>query len=647
MLDRKLNVHPQPTPTPSISGAQSRAALALAEAIIPEGPNVPGADERTVAAAEDLLRGLSQDHPAVPRVWGSILRMLDQSARLFTGKTFADLSAQEQQALLRRWERHPVMRGPLHLGGFFFKFAHFDQPHVSEAVGHQRVYAQPERPRWMLEQVIDADTYTGDDVLECDVVVVGTGAGGAVVGAELAALGHAVLFVEEGRYHQRDAFNQSSVQAFKRFYRPQMFSLGNAMVPIFAARMVGGSTAVNTGTCWRTPDRILDHWCERLATDDFSPEAMRPHFERVESTLNVAPTPRQFIGPIADLLAAGCDALGYSHFTVRRNAPGCEGAGFCQLGCPSGARSSTNLSYVPQALKSGAMLMTGLRAESVHLENGRAAGINGVAVGTGKQLRVRSKKVVFAGGAIPTPLFLMRQGICNESGQLGRNLSIHPSTGLLGLMEQRVDATKYVPQAYGIDEWTHDGILIMGAGAPANFMPLMFASSGQRFTEAVSHIHNMLGLGILVEDHEPNGRVWLERGGQPLVTYNLHPKDVERMHRGLVGAGEVLRAAGARRLYPTVHGWNELNTTTDFDAFRKAKIKASQLLLTSYHPLGTCKMGRDRRTSVVDIHHETHEVPGLYIVDGSTVPTAPSVNPQITIMAMATRAAQGIAQRLD
>jgi choline dehydrogenase-like flavoprotein len=119
------------------------------------------------------------------------------------------------------------------------------------------------------------------------------------------------------------------------------------------------------------------------------------------------------------------------------------------------------------------------------------------------------------------------------------------------------------------------------------------------------------------------------------------------MHQGMVGACEVLLAAGARQLYPSIHGWTHLKSPGDFAAFRKAKLRASQLLLTSYHPLGTCKMGRDPHTSVVDLHHETHDVPGLFIVDGSTVPTAPSVNPQITIMAMATRATELIAQRLD
>ena len=143
-----------------------------------------------------------------------------------------------------------------------------------------------------------------------------------------------------------------------------------------------------------------------------------------------------------------------------------------------------------------------------------------------------------------------------------------------------------------------------------------------------------------------SGRVWRDVGGLPAITYNVSHDDVSRMHRLMTHAGEMCRAAGAKTLYPLNYRRQILENDRDFETFRKAKPAPTEIVWTSYHPLGTCKMGKDPRTSVVGLDHQMHDVPGLYVVDGSTVPSAPGVNPQVTIMAMATRAAEGIAAKL-
>src|SRR5690606_20087146 len=153
-----------------------------------------------------------------------------------------------------------------------------------------------------------------------------------------------------------------------------------------------------------------------------------------------------------------------------------------------------NVSYVPQALEAGAMLITGLRADKVRIEAGRAVGVEGAAVQGDRRLRVRAKRVVPAGGALPTPIFLQRQGLANSSGQVGRNLSLHPSSGFLAVMPERIEHQKYIPQAYGCDQFMRDGILMMGAGCPKTFMPLMFALNGHRFAEAVSLMDNIAAM---------------------------------------------------------------------------------------------------------------------------------------------------------
>jgi hypothetical protein len=350
--------------SPTLSPAQLRAALAFAEAIIPGSPLTPGADETTVARLEDVMRAVS---PHVVTGWSSALALLDQSVRFQKGKPFHALSRAEQEKVLQGWEKSPVLRGPLHALAYIFKIAHFDSPHTYESMGGTlKVVQNVETYRWE-QQIQSARTWTGDRDVECEVVVIGTGAGGAVVGRELADRGYAVVYIEEGSYRKRNDFLGSFIHAHSNYFR-NTFTLGSSPITLLMGKLVGGSTAVNTGTSLRPPPWVLDEWSERLDTDDFSPVAMAPYFERVERILQVSPPERKFIGPIADVVDRGCKTFGWSARPIPRNAVGCEGQGFCDYGCAQGARRSVDISYLPGALEKGAMIITDLRADHIIID---------------------------------------------------------------------------------------------------------------------------------------------------------------------------------------------------------------------------------------------------------------------------------------
>lgn len=616
------------------------AVLALAEAIIPGTAAIPGADETTVREVAALITRLS---PKLARAWTAAHRALDAAARLRTGRSFQALSAARQDALLQQWERDPLFKTPLSLIASIYKIVHFDAPHVMRAMGAKPKPPLPvSEPRWA-QQVHAAESWTGGDV-ECEVVVVGTGAGGAVVGHELAQRGHAVVFVEEGQLFHRHSFDGSIVRAYQRFYRPA-FALGNATFPVFVGRMVGGSTPVNGGTAFRTPPWVLERWCEELGTDDFLPSRMAPYFERVESHLGVATVTSRNMGPIADVFRRGCEALGWSHGYLRRNAPGCEASGFCHTGCRTDARRSTDLAYLPPAVEKGALLFTGLKAERVLIENQRATGIEGRA-SNGARIRVRARAVILAGGAIPTPLFLLDQKLANRSGQVGRNLTLHPSCVVNALFDEEIRGFDLIPQGYASEQFLREGLLLISAQTSHNAMPSAFPSTGRRLMEPLAQLAHVAALGSLAADTTRNGRVRGEFRGLPVVRYTVTPTDVARLKRGLELSMEMLVAAGARRLYPGVLGQGGLDPRDGLDRFRRMELSASDLVLGSYHPLGTCEMGKDPRTSVVGLDHQSHDVPGLFIVDGSTVRGPLGVNPQLTIMAMALRAAEQISPQL-
>jgi choline dehydrogenase-like flavoprotein len=615
--------------------------VAIAEAIIPGSSSIPQADEATVARAEEVVRSFD---PAALTLWNTALSGLSAAAVTRTGRPFHQLSATEQDDLLASWEKDPVVSTWLSLVCLVIKFVHFDRPDVYGAMGGKlNVVSGLEQPRWLRQMKTSADIEEGE-ILEAEVIVVGTGAGGAVVGRELAERGHAVLFVEEGEHHRRDAFDGSSVRAHQRFYRAA-FSVGNAVIPIFIGRLFGGSTAVNGGTSYRTPDWVLDRWCEDMGTSEFTPDKMKPYFERVESFLDIAPSPRNVIGPIADVMARGCDSLGWSHYAVRRNAPGCDGSGFCDFGCRTDAKRGTNLSYMPAALERGSVAYTGLTVTEIMTDGGKATGVR-AKTKDGRSVIIRAEAVILAGGTIPTPLLLLQQGLCNESGQVGRNLTLHPSSGFSALMDEQIRGHKHVPQGYGCDQFQKDGIVLMSAQPDRNIAWVLFPQTGRRLMEAFEHLDNIASFAILNADTTANGRIWRTARGLPAITYNLTPADVQRMHTAMIHAGEMAFAAGAKAVYPVLNGVHEVKGQKAFEAFKKSRFNASDFGWTSYHPLGTCKMGADPKTSVVDLDHETHAIDRLFIVDGSTVPGPLGVNPQVTIMAMATRAAERIAERL-
>ncbi|MCA9678325.1 MAG: GMC family oxidoreductase, partial [Myxococcales bacterium] len=566
---------------------------------------------------------------------------------------FASLTPAARVALIDRWRhgglaRRSAMRAlitPL-------KVAHFDDPAFYRHLGcvYELQRPAPEaKPAWFRDRVHGAADCDGDLALDCDVVVVGTGAGGAVVAKELAEAGVAVVMLEEGRYFDRSEFNGRPFEMQRAMYRAggATFAVGNVPIPIPIGQTVGGTTTVNSGTCYRVPDRVLAHWRDDLGLAELTPDALAPHFDKVERILGVADARPEFLGGNARVIQRGCDALGYAHRPLRRNAPDCDGQGVCCFGCPTDAKRSTNVSYVPMALRAGAELFHGARVERVIVAGGRATGVVARvrgADGGSHRVTVHARAVVLACGTLMTPGLLEANGLGGASGELGGNLSIHPACGALAEFDERIAGWDGIPQGYSIDEFHDEGILFEGAATPLEYTVSLMPQVGARLVELAEGFDRVASFGFLVADTS-RGRV-RQVGGRPVITYVLNDHDVARLKRGVDILARVFFAAGARAVLTPVHGFDELRSAADLDRFRATRVRASQLELSAYHPLGTCRMGVDPARSVVGADHQLHDCAGLYVVDGSAVPSSLGVNPQVTIMALATRAAQLIAARL-
>jgi choline dehydrogenase-like flavoprotein len=581
---------------------------------------------------------------SLQRGLGGLLAALDASALLHGRRTFAKLPAADRLAVLERWRRgDPVRRLALRALVAPLKIAHFDDPALYKRLGC--VYdatSRPEpKPPWFRDRVHGRLDH--DESIEADVVVIGTGAGGAVVARELAEAGVAVVMIEEGRYFDRSDFTGRAFQMQQRLYRRggSTFSVGNVPIPIPLGQTVGGTTTVNSGTCYRTPDRVLASWQRELGLAELAPEAMGPYFERVEAVLGVERAKAELMGGNGRVIARGATALGLTkHGPLRRNAPACDGQGVCCFGCPTDAKRSTNVSYVPLALRAGAELFASAKVTRILVEGGRAVGVE--ARSGERRLVVRAKAVVASCGALLTPLLLAQNGV--RAAQLGKNLSIHPACGALAEFDEPIASWSGIPQGYAIEDLHDEGILYEGASVPLEFTMTMTQMIGPELVRLAESYDRVASFGFMVEDSS-RGSVH-EVGGQMVVQYWLRDEDVAHLKRGLDVLAQIYFAAGARRVHVPVAGYDVLESADDLAAFRRAKLRAWDFDVSAYHPLGTARMGTDPAVSVIDADHQVHGSPGLYVVDGAAVPTAIGVNPQITIMALATRAAEKIAHIL-
>jgi choline dehydrogenase-like flavoprotein len=487
------------------------------------------------------------------------------------------------------------------------------------------------------ERVEPGSEIRGERVVRADVCVIGTGAGGAPVAKELAEGGMRVVMLEEGERVTTDDFNARPRDMIARLYRDagQTVTVGNAPVVLPLGSAIGGTTLVNSGTCFRTPAPVLGLWGRDFGLDQLTPEALDPFFRRVERVLNVAQVPPELAGNNALVVKRGADALGWSGDFIYRNAKGCVGSGVCAFGCPTSAKQHTGLTYVPLAWEAGATTFSGCRAGRIVVDGGHARGVEASTAGGGT-LRVECDTVVVACGAIHTPLLLRRNGLGGRSGELGRNLAIHPASGVRAEFDEVIDMSRGVPQSFYIDEFADEGIMFEGAAGPPDYLAMSFPFSRERHRDLMLRYEHLAQFGLMVSDSS-RGSV-TERAGRPVIRYDVNDQDVARFKRGIELLTELYWAAGAKVVYQPVEGIDELRDG-DLGPLPDARLRASDMVLMAFHPLGTARADARPDHGVVDADLKLDGVEGLYVADASAVPSSLGVNPQITIATLATRLA--------
>jgi choline dehydrogenase-like flavoprotein len=598
-----------------------------------------------------------------------LLRVLDSPfANLAAGAGFAhfgELSTERREAVLRGWAHSRIA---LRRAGFqalkrlvqvaYFCWPPDGGPHPAwTATGYPGPLPQPAHGCGPLPAVaVDRDT-----TLDCDVVVVGSGAGGGVAAGVLTAAGLDVVVLEKGPNAGAADFTQVEGDAFHDLYldRGTVMTHSGSM-PILAGSCVGGGTVINWTTSFQLPEPLREEWDRRSGLTLFTSPGFQQSFDRVRDRLDVGvewTTP----GPRDVALERGLRALGWPVAAIPRNVTDCrEGleCGFCGLGCRHGAKNSTARTYLADAVAGGARLVAGCEVERVLTEGGRASGVMGHVVGAdGRRhtLMVRARAVVAACGALHTPALLVRSAASHPA--IGRNLHLHPVSAVGAFFEERVEPWSGSLQTrYSTVVSDMDG---RGYGARFETGPIHFAlpasafgwQSARSLREDVGRLAHMGHVGILLRDRDA-GRVAVGRDGRPRAHYEVSRYDAAHMRKAIEAGARIMAAAGAQEVFtlqtppsrvrPGHAGWlEEFMARADATGYRRFRMS-----YVSFHQMGTAAMGADRARGVVGSHGESFETPGLFVADASAFPAPSGVNPMITIMAIADHVAHGIAGSL-
>lgn len=494
--------------------------------------------------------------------------------------------------------------------------------------------------------------YDGPVRARCQVVVVGSGPGGAVAAYELAERGLDVILVEEGPPMGARDFRPEAGVSIRRTLREAGMRVmrGNGYFPTMQAIGLGGGSLVNSAISARAPGWTLDKWAEAHDTPLLSAGSLDDDYAAVEAMMGIEPTKAEVLGERNLLFKRGCDALGYSSEPTPRNVRGCRGSGECFTGCRTGAKQSTDVSYVPAAIRRGARVLSSVRVEGILGSGRRATGVRGHVVEpfTGKashEVEILADHVVLAAGCMATPVLMMRSGIGLESGHVGEHLRAHPGLAVCGLFEHKVDPWVGATQGYHSLHFLKEGMKLEVLWAPPAIISVRFPGFGQELKDHLLAFERSAPFDVFVTAEHSRGRVRPSPLGglDPDITFDIDQRDADLLKRGLCILSDICFAAGATSVLPGVNGVPDLLKQDELSLLHDAVLRPTDVTVGANHVFGSTRMGQNPRTSVVDQHSRVHAVDNLYIADTGVFPGSSSVNPMLTCMALARRMARAIA----
>jgi choline dehydrogenase-like flavoprotein len=480
--------------------------------------------------------------------------------------------------------------------------------------------------------------------------VIGSGAGGAPVALALAEAGLEVVVLEAGERVSTREFAADEGALTARLMTAATAPDGG--LEVYAGACVGGSTVVNDALCWRPPPEVLTAWRDAHGLAGLTDEAFAPHVERVWSAISASPTARENQSRNARLLERGAAKLGWSSTWMHRNVRGCANLGQCNTGCPSGAKQSALVTWIPAAEARGARVIALARAERIEVEAGRVRAVDALRLDAATRapsgrLRIETPLVCVAAGVLGTPALLLRSGLAGDTA-LGRGVQLHSSIYVTARFPEPVLGFFGPTMAYAVTEWSdvHGGrgpgyMLESVTTAPATTASGLpgFGAPHERAMEALPHLARV----VVVLRDRTRGAITLDDAGAMRLSYVPVAEDLARLRDAIAACARLQLAAGATEVHLPLNGSAPVRSEADVAQLDGRFDARSLSLLYAVHLFGGAAMASSPRDGFCDESGRAFGVQGLYVADAASLPGNTGANPQVTVMANALRIAARIA----
>jgi choline dehydrogenase-like flavoprotein len=469
------------------------------------------------------------------------------------------------------------------------------------------------------------------------VLVIGSGAGGAVTALELSRRGFEVVVLEEGTRGHLETYGADAATAMQRLYRRRGMTpiLGSVPIGYVEGCCVGGSTEINSGFWHRTPPETILRWRSQFDLADVGAGELAEHFEWAEELLHVGPSRRPW-PPSTEVFDRGAKSMGWSAQEVPRAATGCRNTNACASGCPTGAKQGVSRSLVPMAEAAGARVLAGCR---VKLLLRRGSRITGALVelrradGTTDLVRIDAEHVFVCGGATETPSLLRRSGIRLH---VGDSLRIHPMLKVVALFPEEVNAQESVLPLIQVKEFAPE-ISLGGGFFSLGHLALVLSENWPAARERMADYRRLATYYVAVRgtgSGSVRSSIWDEAS---LIHYEVSQEDLWNLSKGLARLSMLLLAAGAQAVYPAVHGLAPIRTDLEAVRWLDDRLPTSGLSLGTVHAFSSCPIGERVDRCAASSFGKVFNFDNLYINDASMLPDSPGVNPQGSVMAFARR----------
>lgn len=496
--------------------------------------------------------------------------------------------------------------------------------------------------------------------LRTHTVVVGSGAGGAVVAALLAEAGVDVIVLEEGGRFTAADFTQRDDEMLPALYREHgLQATRDGLVTVLQGSCFGGSTVINMADCEPTPPEVYAHWKRLVGEIGLDEKTLAGSQARVMAALEVNPIRDEQVNANNAAVVRGAAALGLSHGHFLNNRVACRGSGYCLIGCAYDAKKGAHLNYLPRADAAGAVLYTDARAERLERDGDRIVGVVGSLVTRGSRearfpFRIEAERVVVAGGAVHSPALLAVSGLSRGLPDLGRNVTLQPQLPVTAVFREpgSIRAWRGIPQASYCSAGDRNsaerglgGFRLEAVSGGLSQVAVGVPGFGVAHKEAMARLDRTASALLLVPDAPSGTMTWSERAGRGVaarIDYRMRPEWLARLRRGMRQAAEIYFAAGAESVGFASESFPRFAGPRDLDRIDAFEVRTGATRFLSAHVQGTCRMSADPRLGVVDPTHRVHGLRNLYVVDASVFPTSASTHTMIPIMTVADRAAHAM-----